>query len=290
MSHLPLFASSPFFPLTSQTPTTHFWSTMNIWDPMNDHTATISDRVAVSRRQSLLQQYHSSRNGEASMYNDSRITLHTLSQIPRKFEYKWLSAILSARETSVNSFQFIEKIWCCTDMTAPTEQPHLVPRVCVPVIVSRFTIFTKNFVICCYEITYFSARSTWLPVRLLQGALVIFGSQADFAISVFREVSKKCCACQIPLVSKVPDEAVHGRCLRMLHFEDEASSSSFLQLLWQIMQRSFPMESCNRSPRARLRVLRLRVVAGLARRIIYHWLMGYRCWGCTRRRAGRSIW
>ena len=26
---------------------------MNIWDPMNDHTATISDRVAVSRRQSL---------------------------------------------------------------------------------------------------------------------------------------------------------------------------------------------------------------------------------------------
>ena len=28
---------------------------MNIWDPMNDHTATISDRVAVSRRQSLRQ-------------------------------------------------------------------------------------------------------------------------------------------------------------------------------------------------------------------------------------------
>ena len=29
------------------------WSTMNIWDSMNDHTTTISDRVAVSRRQSL---------------------------------------------------------------------------------------------------------------------------------------------------------------------------------------------------------------------------------------------
>ena len=28
---------------------------MNIWDLMNDHTATISDRVALSRRQSLLQ-------------------------------------------------------------------------------------------------------------------------------------------------------------------------------------------------------------------------------------------
>ena len=30
-------------------------STMNTWDPVNDHTATIYDRVAVSRRQSLLQ-------------------------------------------------------------------------------------------------------------------------------------------------------------------------------------------------------------------------------------------
>ena len=28
---------------------------MNIWDPVHDHTATISDRAAVSRRQSLLQ-------------------------------------------------------------------------------------------------------------------------------------------------------------------------------------------------------------------------------------------
>ena len=54
MSHVPLFASSPIFPLTSQTPQ-HFWSTMNIWDQMNDHNATISDRVAVSRRQSLRQ-------------------------------------------------------------------------------------------------------------------------------------------------------------------------------------------------------------------------------------------
>ena len=33
----------------------YIWSTMNIRDPMNDHTATISDRVGVSRRQSLPQ-------------------------------------------------------------------------------------------------------------------------------------------------------------------------------------------------------------------------------------------
>ena len=30
---------------------------MNIWDPMNDHTATISDRVAVSLTQSLLHNF-----------------------------------------------------------------------------------------------------------------------------------------------------------------------------------------------------------------------------------------
>ena len=36
MSHLPLFASSPIFPLTSQT-RHNSYGAMNIWDPMNDH-------------------------------------------------------------------------------------------------------------------------------------------------------------------------------------------------------------------------------------------------------------
>ena len=36
--------------------TQNLWSTMHIWDPVvHDHTATISDRVSVSRRRSLLQ-------------------------------------------------------------------------------------------------------------------------------------------------------------------------------------------------------------------------------------------
>ena len=39
----------------------YIWYTMNIRDPMNDHTATISDRVAVSRRQSLPQLWAHSR-------------------------------------------------------------------------------------------------------------------------------------------------------------------------------------------------------------------------------------
>ena len=44
---------------------------------------------------------------------------------------------------------------------------------CIPVIVSRFTIFTENLVISCYQVTKFSARSTAVPVCFLQEAPVI---------------------------------------------------------------------------------------------------------------------
>ena len=43
---------------------------------------------------------------------------------------------------------------------------------CISMIVSRFTTFTENFVICCNQVTKFSARSTAPPLRLLHGALV----------------------------------------------------------------------------------------------------------------------
>ena len=44
---------------------------MNIWDPMNDHTATISDRVAVSRRQSLLHKAHAVPQGLCANLNNA---------------------------------------------------------------------------------------------------------------------------------------------------------------------------------------------------------------------------
>ena len=44
---------------------------------------------------------------------------------------------------------------------------------CISMIVSRFTTFTENFVICCNQVTRFSARGTAPPMRLLHGALVI---------------------------------------------------------------------------------------------------------------------
>ena len=56
-------------------------------------------------------------------------------------------------------------------------------------IVSRFTTFTENFVICCYQVTKIYARGTAPPLRLLHGAGPCnFSPLADLAISVFREL------------------------------------------------------------------------------------------------------
>ena len=60
---------------------------------------------------------------------------------------------------------------------------------CISMIVSRFTIFTENFVICCFQVTknfctrYCSAiaSSAWGPCN--------FGPFTDLAVSVFREMS-----------------------------------------------------------------------------------------------------
>ena len=50
---------------------------------------------------------------------------------------------------------------------------QVLHRDCISMIVSRFTTFTENFVICCYQITKIFCTSTTLPIRLLHGAFVI---------------------------------------------------------------------------------------------------------------------
>ena len=60
---------------------------------------------------------------------------------------------------------------------------------CISMIVSRFTTFTENFVICCYQVTKnFSARYDSAKTSSARGPCD-FGPLADLAISVFREVS-----------------------------------------------------------------------------------------------------
>ena len=60
----------------------------------------------------------------------------------------------------------------------------------------------------------FSARNTTLPIRLLHGALVIFGPLADLAISVFREVDMKNCVYPNPHFSWAL-KMVHEKNLRV---------------------------------------------------------------------------
>ena len=68
---------------------------------------------------------------------------------------------------------------------------------CISMIVSRFSIFTENFVMCCYPVTkifctkYDSANASSAPCPSN------FGPFTDLAISVFREVSKNTVFTQI---------------------------------------------------------------------------------------------
>ena len=60
---------------------------------------------------------------------------------------------------------------------------------CISMIVSRFTTFTENFVICCNQITkIFCTRYDSANASSARGPCD-FGPLADLAISVFREVS-----------------------------------------------------------------------------------------------------
>ena len=60
---------------------------------------------------------------------------------------------------------------------------------CISMIVSRFTTFTENFVICCNQVTnIFCTRYGSVNASSARGPCD-FGPLADLALSVFREVS-----------------------------------------------------------------------------------------------------
>ena len=56
-------------------------------------------------------------------------------------------------------------------------------------IVSRFTIITENFVICCYQVTTICGSKYGFAIASSARGPCNFGPLADLAISVFREVS-----------------------------------------------------------------------------------------------------
>ena len=60
---------------------------------------------------------------------------------------------------------------------------------CISMIVSRFTTFTGNFVICCYQVTKIFCTKYGSANASSARSPCNFGPLADLAISVFREVS-----------------------------------------------------------------------------------------------------
>ena len=74
------------------------------------------------------QQCHSSRNGEALVYNDSRIILHKLCQFPKNCEFLRLWDFPTARETFANSFPCPANSCSYTGLIVSIEWQNLVPR------------------------------------------------------------------------------------------------------------------------------------------------------------------
>ena len=77
--------------------------------------------------------------------NDSRTVLHTMCQIRRNCQCKWLWASLGSSGSP-------DKVCVSNGMSVSTALPTLVPPRHIDDC-SRFTLFTENFVICCYQVT-----------------------------------------------------------------------------------------------------------------------------------------
>ena len=60
---------------------------------------------------------------------------------------------------------------------------------CISMIVSRFTTFTENFVICCYQVTKICGSRYGFAIASSARGPCNFGPFTNFAISVFREMS-----------------------------------------------------------------------------------------------------
>ena len=94
----------------------------------------------------------------------------------------WLQELLQASLCFLRSF-------CFARMRLDPLGGQVLHHDCISMVVSRFTIFTENLVICCYQVTkIFSTRYGSTIASPTRGPCN-FGPLADLAISVFREVS-----------------------------------------------------------------------------------------------------
>ena len=135
----------------------------------------------------LFQRCHLSRIDEVLKFDDSMIDLHLLSQIPSKYT---TFGLCDGSKNFNKFFPSHVKMLFCTDKIESIEWPRSCTTTAYrwlsldshPSLGTSWSAVIKS--------PNFSARSRASRVRLLQRALCYFGSQADVAVSVFREVRK----------------------------------------------------------------------------------------------------
>ena len=96
-------------------------------------------------------------------------------------------AFPTARGIFVDSFPSPEKFAFCTNQIASIEWLNLVPLLSIG---DCFESPVEDFVICCYHVTKVVCPKYLITSAFTARSPCYFGSQADFAISVFRKVSK----------------------------------------------------------------------------------------------------
>ena len=132
----------------------------------------------------LFQKSHLFLIGVVLTYNDSKKDLHTLCQIPRNWQCKWLEASYSG------SRNFCKLLWvsCEVSVLRGYGWIHWVARSCTTTAYrwlfrdSQFSL--RTLWSAGIKSPKFSARSTAPPLRLLHGALVILWQISKFRSSV----------------------------------------------------------------------------------------------------------
>ena len=94
----------------------------------------------------------------------------------------WLQELLQASLCFLRSF-------CFARIRLDPLGGQVLHHDCISMIVSRFTTFTENFVICCYQITNIFCTKYDSAIASSARGPCNSGPVADLAISVFREMS-----------------------------------------------------------------------------------------------------
>ena len=122
--------------------------------------------------------------------NDSRKYLHKICQILGNKQCKWLLVSSSAPRTFVSSFCVSWEVLGFTWVWLYQLCCQVLYHCSVSMTVSRFISFAENFVNRKYEITNFCRSEHDCTSAFSARNPCNFGSQADIAISVLREVSE----------------------------------------------------------------------------------------------------